>query len=415
MKRIALLALAAASALLFAGCGAKEAIDYLPEGAAYFAVNPQQAENEAGAKRLTKLAEQLTGQPTSTKVNRIYLAVSGATAQAGMFGVMTGAPGTSAEILAELKKQPDATETKVDGHAAVTMQQKVQFVAVDDKTVLFCGKPADYETMQRTAAKKNPAAKASPVFQKAIMLSSSHVASLVINAEPLIGMAGPQLGMVSAMSPKGTEALKKVKIAAVTFGWDKQPKVDATVYLDSEDDRKELANLLNMGLGMAKMNPQVASNVPDFLQNLQAKSDSDGVNLSIEVPKEMADGWIDTMEKEVASLPKDPKERSKALESKLQEMVLGGMAAGANRGSRGSSPSSGSGAAPTMNNVEPTGAPTMAPAVVTPISAVPAGQPMAVTPATAAPAAFSTRPAAPQQPAAAPAAKPKLTPMSNTP
>src|ERR1043166_9476097 len=184
-------------------------------------------------------------------------------------------------------------------------------------------------TMVKTAKKKNASALQSTTFGKLRQLEGSHAFILAVNPAPLLAMGQGQLGMLQAMNPKGLEALRKVQVVTLTGDWDQQPKVEATLHLDGEEARNDLAGLIDFGHSMAKaQSGQMPQFISGIVSGLEAKTDSDGVKIGFELPKEWADGVLDKLDAAVAQLPSDPKERQKALGTAIQGMVMQGMKGG---------------------------------------------------------------------------------------
>lgn len=318
----------ALAALLLSGCASKEPLDYLPECAAYYGVNAARMREQSGSKRLLKVMEALdpAGTSGSEKVGRFVGGVQSLTVggRPAFFGIVTGQPGMSQALIEGTKKSGSATETKIDGKRAVTVTGGPVMVVLNDAAMLVAGSQSDFGTMQQTARNKNPRATASVTFQKFNSLMGTHGMVVVLNTEPLLALARPQLAMVEKLDPKGYAALNKVRTASIVFDWEAAPKVEAVFNTDTKEDSEAVAALLNNTLMMAKMQPGVAQQMPAFLSNLTAKSGANGATLAVEIPKEQADAMLDKAEKALADLPKDPKQREAAAQRLIMELMTSG-------------------------------------------------------------------------------------------
>ncbi len=310
---------AAALALSLTGCASKEPLDYLPEGAAYLAINMDEVRESAGSQRLLKVIQQLGSSPVAadSKAQRLYFSFS-APPQGSAYGVMTGRPGFAEAALADLKAA-GGSDSKVDGRRAVT-SDKFSLSPMGDNAVLFFGAPSDLTRMIQTSKRKSPGAAQTRLFQKARDLATSGGVALAINSAPLLQAAGPQLGMLALMNPKGVETLKQSDSLLLTLDWDEAPSVEATI-TGPEDGRAQLADLINSLLGRLKeSSPGPArgmGGLPELVKRLTATSGPEGVELSLRFTPQEAESLLSRLESTAASLPTDPAERRKALQQAL--------------------------------------------------------------------------------------------------
>jgi outer membrane murein-binding lipoprotein Lpp len=319
-----------AALVLLSGCASKEPMDYLPECAMYFGANMSKLRQQAGAMRLSKALEALepASAGNSEKVSRFVggLHSFNIGARPAVFGVVTGLPGLSNAVIEDARKTGNATETKIDGKRAVSFTGGAVFVELTDAAMLMAGSESDITVMQQTARNKNPRGKNTLVYQRFNTLLGDHGVVVVANTEPVLSLARPQLAMIEKLDPKGYAAINKVKIAALMFDWDSAPKLQLTLFLDNKEDSDALAALINNALLMAKMQPGVNQQISPILSNLTAKGEASGASMVVEIPKEQADEFLEKAEKAIADLPKDPKEREKAAQRLLMELMTSGAA-----------------------------------------------------------------------------------------
>jgi hypothetical protein len=283
---------------------------------------------QSGSKRLLKIMEALdpASAGRSNKVGRFVGGVQSLTigGRPAFFGLVTGQPGLSQALIEDTKTAGSSSETKIDGKRAITLTGGPVMVVLNDGAVLVAGSQSDFGIMQQTARNKNPRATASPTFQKFNSLMGTHGLVVVVNTEPLLALARPQMAMVEKLDPKGFAALNKVRTASIVFDWEAAPKVEAVLNTDTKEDSDALAALVNNALMMAKMQPGVAQQMPPFLSNLTAKSGANGATITMEIPKEQADAMLDKAEKALADLPKDPKQREAAAQRLIMELMANG-------------------------------------------------------------------------------------------
>src|SRR5690606_19373020 len=110
---------------------------------------------------------------------------------------------------------------------------------------------AELDRMIKTSKKKSPGAVQTTAFSTLRSLSDNHSAVVVADASPLLGMAEVQLQQLARFDPEGAAALREVRTISVTMDWESQPTVAATLHLSNEESRSNLADLVNMALGMA--------------------------------------------------------------------------------------------------------------------------------------------------------------------
>ncbi|MCX7020521.1 MAG: hypothetical protein NTY46_16330 [Candidatus Sumerlaeota bacterium] len=310
------------TALLLPGCDSREPMDYLPDCPAYLCVNSSQIQSQAGAKRLTDAMRKINNKQDVVigKSDRTYLGLANFGPSPNMYGVMTGQAGYTNSALNELKNN-GGVETKIDGRRAVTIND-VCMVELSETALLLAGNRSDYETMARTAKKKNPAAIISPLFMKLNLLAASHALCAGVKAEEILAKAGPSLGIVESMDQKGAEALKQVKILSVTMDWDKQPQLVAVAHMDGETGKNDLARLANLALAFAKTKAGDGKSMFDFVKHLEATTSADGVTMTLDIPKDIADPALDKIEKLAAGLPADPAQRQTALQAAMTQFLL---------------------------------------------------------------------------------------------
>lgn len=319
--------LAAAGAMLvLAGCASKEPLDYLPEGQAYMAVNMAEVRNDAGTKRLMNVLQKLdqSAVRADNAAERMYFALAGTPPQLSVYGVMIGREGFADQALADLKAA-GASEGKLAGRKAV-VGEKFSLSPISKRAVLFFSRETDLEKMIDTSKRKSPGAAQTALFRRTQRLSNEHGLLLTLNAGPLIAMAGPRLGMLSMLNAKGADALKQAEALELTLDWDEKPAVRAALTCPQEG-REDLATLLNMLLGQVKQSMQAMQTAMQaqgqtamltlaggaLLQKLEVKAGQEGVELTLEFPKEDSDALLARMEAMAENLPKDPAERAKAL------------------------------------------------------------------------------------------------------
>lgn len=366
--------LCATATLLFAGCASKEPMDYLPEATFYMAMNMQVADSQPGAKRLFDSLQKMQVEAgANEKLTKMYMAFTGPQAgQPKFYGIMMGQAGMRDAGFAEAKKA-GATETKVSGRKAVEMKPKgtdrsVLLVDISDTGMAMVSTAADFEVMMKTAKKKNPAALAHAPFQKLMGLTGSHAIAASLNAGQFISQMGPQLQMLSALSPKGKEAIEQVQTIALTLDWDQQPVVEAIAYATA-DQGKEIANLGTMGLQMVKASGK-AGPAAGVLESLQVKSDAEGAKFTLALPKEPAEQALTKLESGIANLPADPQARQQAIQAAVMSAVMSSGIAGGGAGRGGAPTQQFPGSQPPPGAMG--GQPQMAPgAAFTPAPAVP--------------------------------------------
>ena len=313
-------------ALVLTGCSKPAPLDYLPESQGYLMVNGTTAKEQAGAARFMKVIEKISPEAgTTTDADKVYVAFDAAPgSQPSMYGVLVGKPGMAEKVIAEAKKQ-GAVDTTVDGEAAVTMKQGAQtayLVKVGDDAVLAAGSEADYRKMAATAKRKNPAAVNSGLFGKTTGKGGSHVIVATFNTGSLMQQVAPQLGLLAMINPKGAEAAKKVERVTVTGDWAETPQMVVQLGMSDTADAKDLASLINMGLQQLMTQPNAAA-MPDFVKNLKAETDEEGVKMEVIVPKEMGDSFLAFVEESAKNMPTDPKAREAMLMDMLQNAGSG--------------------------------------------------------------------------------------------
>lgn len=189
-------------------------------------------------------------------------------------------------------------------------------VLLSDASAVFCANESDYQTMARTAKKKEPAAADSQAFKKLTALSGSHAAAVVVHAPFVLDLVGDRLQALEKMNPKGVEALRKMQTASLTADWDLQPKLELAATIDNQEGAKNLAEFANASLQMLRTFGAAGVKDPaaaELLKTLEAKTDAADVKLAVEYPKAGADQMLDAMEKKLAELPEDPAQRQAAL------------------------------------------------------------------------------------------------------
>lgn len=324
MKALAAVCLLGGS-LVFSGCTSKEPLDYLPECAAYCCMNVEQTRAESGAHRFLEGVRKTSSQTSAVgdKVTHFYLGIAEIPSPApAIYGVIIGQPGTSEAVLNELKKAGD-TETKIDGKKAVTNSTgNAVYIQLSDTALLLADSTASYETMVKTAKKKNPSAANSPLFQKLKGLCATHALSAVWNPQPLVSQFAPQLNMLAMMNPKAPEAIKQIQMVSLVVDWDKQPRVDLLASLGDDQGRQALAALTNMALQQMKNR---AGDSASMLPPLEAKPTSEGVQITLEASQQASDQVLTQFEQGVAKLPDDPEQRKAAL-WKLGQQIGAGLA-----------------------------------------------------------------------------------------
>ncbi|PKO18141.1 hypothetical protein CVU37_07420 [candidate division BRC1 bacterium HGW-BRC1-1] len=323
MTRNFLMGAAAGLALVMTGCSKPAPLDYLPEAQGYLMLNGKTAKEQAGAARFMKVLEKISPEAnTSTDADKVYVAFDAAPgSQPSMYGVLTGKAGMADKVIAEAKKQ-GAVDATVDGEAAVTMKQGDQtayLVKVGEDAVVAAGSEADFRKMAATAKRKNPAAVNSALFGKTTGKAGSHVLVATFNTGSLMQQVAPQLGLLAMINPKGAEAAKKVERLTVTADWAEQPQMVVQMGMSETADANDLASLINMGLQQLLSQPNAAQ-MPDFVKNLKAETDEEGVKLEVIVPKEMGESFLAFVEETAKSMPADPKARESMLMDLLQNM-----------------------------------------------------------------------------------------------
>jgi len=282
---------ALAALLLLAGCASKEPMDYLPEAGAYLVINPPQIKQTEGGKRLVEAMEQAQGGPSMSKyqIQRMYLALEGGAANGKAYGVSVGSPGMPQQVLNDMKAG-GGREQKMAGRTVVTTGP-LSFTAVGETGLLFFRGQEELDQMIRTSKKKSPSAGNSSAFATAKALSDKHAATVVADAAPLLGMAGGQMPQISKFHPKGAEALQQVKAVSLTLDWETQPDLTATMHLPNEGSRKDLSDLVNMGLSFVSMmgGSRLPANAAATLKQLKATTSDEGVVLNLKVPPEEAE------------------------------------------------------------------------------------------------------------------------------
>jgi hypothetical protein len=173
--------------------------------------------------------------------------------------------------------------------------------------------------MAATAKRKNPAAVNSALFGKTTGKAGSHVLVATFNTGSLMQQVAPQLGLLAMINPKGAEAAKKVERLTVTADWAEQPQMVVQMGMSETADANDLASLINMGLQQLLSQPNAAQ-MPDFVKNLKAETDEEGVKLEVIVPKEMGESFLAFVEETAKSMPADPKARESMLMDLLQNM-----------------------------------------------------------------------------------------------
>jgi hypothetical protein len=317
--------LAALSALLLFGCASKDPMDYIPEADAYMGTNSQVARNQAGMVRLSKAFQTIAKATDTSKLNRVYMAIKPASQSVSVYGVYIGMAGMSDELFAGVKSR-GGTEMKIEGRKAISAKNAMPnaksgyFIRISDSSAAFVINQEDFKTMLSTAKKKSPSALNSQAFQKLISLTGSHASAATTNASQYIGRIGPRINALAAYSPKGVEALKQLQIVSLTADWEQRPVIEATAYLN-EQQAKDLAGMVQVGLQMLKMSGKGAA-IASMLSNmLQVNTDTDGMKLTMNLPKDESESILSSLESGVKNLPEDPKAREQAIQMLFMSMM----------------------------------------------------------------------------------------------
>lgn len=282
-----------AAACILAGCsggGAQDPLEFLPQSVGYAAVNGQALTTQKGFANLSKMAGD---EQKPDDLVQVVFGVSNFTPNAKFYGYIRTKPGALLGMKKDIKAQMGATETKVAGRDALVMPNGGWLVVqLSDQAAIVASDEAALQEMTDTASKKNPGAKDTPLHTQFAGLADKHALSVVVNAEPLMGIAAPQLMMASTMDPKGVEALRQVKVITAAIDYDTAPRVEAVLKLDDAEKAKDLAALVNQGLGMAKSEMSKAGNLSgtgaEVINAVEAKSDSSGVSVVLELTEEQA-------------------------------------------------------------------------------------------------------------------------------
>ncbi|MGI8907613.1 MAG: hypothetical protein ACR2IE_14110 [Candidatus Sumerlaeaceae bacterium] len=296
---------AAAAALFLAGCSSRDAMDYLPEMPAYLAFNADHARSTAGGQRLLEAASKMQPEAASLmqgKLKKLYVGVdspgapgahgAGQRPAGGGCAVAIG-DGGFAKYASDQFRLHGATEQKMSGRKVLT-SGTISLCPVGDNGVIVFSRAQDLDKMLRTSQKKNPSARQSAPFKTTEALAASHAFVMVTDWSQVLSLIGNQLNQVTALSPKGVEALKQVRAASVAMDWDEQPLVQATLHLPNAEGRDDLAGLVNIAMGLAgRMKPKGADpKLLSMLDDLKAETSEEGVTIKLTVPKETADAWL---------------------------------------------------------------------------------------------------------------------------
>ncbi len=127
---------------------------------------------------------------------------------------------------------------------------------------------------------------------------ANHGVLFAADAAPLLELGSGQLTQLSAVNPKGVEAIKKVQEVWLTLDWETQPVLDLQLKLPEASAAGDLAAMINFFLGFGKSIPAInsAPGAAALLTQLKAKPSEQGVGLRLEIPKQDADAFLQRIE-----------------------------------------------------------------------------------------------------------------------
>jgi len=284
------------AAVLLAGCQSENPMDYLPKvSGGYMGMNATSFRESAGLKRLNdtmgKLqpgAQNLQSEKARSMIMGFDTPVNPRTAPP-VYGVALGDAGFADELVAQYKSA-GAQQGRMAGHTTYT-SGPVSIAPIGKTGVLIFQSESSLERMVNVSKKKEEGARGSASFNWVNSELPNHAVVMAGAAQPLTEMGGPLLTTLNATDPKAGEALRHATMISLTFDWKDHPVVDLKLHVPSKSDAEALARTANQYLQLAKGLPVLEAS-PAFkavLQPLKAHAEEDGVELTVNVPADVAD------------------------------------------------------------------------------------------------------------------------------
>ncbi len=304
--------------LSFVGCASKNPVDYLPQGDIYVGINPPKFYSESGGKRLAEVLKKFNQEEFAPpQADTVLISLKGIGPKPAVYLVMLTKPGAAKQILDEIAKTTQVTSVKAAGLSGYRVtasgtrpgEGSMLLMELSDSALLGALSEKDVENMIAASRKKTPGAVGTPEFARCQSLLTGAPFVAVANVSPFMGSMS--LGPLQKANPKAAEALQKVQTVSLTAHWDAQPKVELVAYTPDENAARDLSAFFNFFTNLQR------DSLPPPLRNIGASPTKDGLAITLEIPKDTADSWLNELENIAAALPSDPAKRRDALRSAL--------------------------------------------------------------------------------------------------